>query len=278
MKKIAVIDHSHHRKTKSNAFFLDMLKTVGAVDMFWCDSWKTGRFLDLEALDLSVYDALVFWQVMYPLHAITPYRDKCTLIPMYDGAWRDSDLFWLKYRGFRFVNFSRILHVRMKRLGMNSLYAQYFPMVHSAENQPADSATKPMSAFFWQRSTDVSWNTIKRLITYCNIEKIHYHMPDNNQSVSNGPDPDDIRQYGISFSRWFPARRSYWSLIDSVDIYFAPRVREGIGLSFLEAMAMGKCVVAPDFPTMNEYIINGVNGILYNPRSVSYTHLRAHET
>ena len=38
---------------------------------------------------------------------------------------------------------------------------------------------------------------------------------------------------------------------------------EGIGMSFLEAMALGQCVVAPDAPTMNEYISNGTNGLLY---------------
>lgn len=51
--------------------------------------------------------------------------------------------------------------------------------------------------------------------------------------------------------------------------YIAPRDFEGIGMSFLEAMAMGRCVIAPNNPTMNEYITDGFNGILYeldNPK------------
>jgi hypothetical protein len=36
-------------------------------------------------------------------------------------------------------------------------------------------------------------------------------------------------------------------------------------MSFLEAMAMGLCVVAPRAPTMSEYIEDGVNGLLYDP-------------
>lgn len=32
----------------------------------------------------------------------------------------------------------------------------------------------------------------------------------------------------------------------------------------LEALARGQCVVAPDCGTMNEYIINGKNGLLYD--------------
>jgi len=35
-------------------------------------------------------------------------------------------------------------------------------------------------------------------------------------------------------------------------------------MSFLEAMAMGKCVIAPNVGTMNEYIISGINGVLYD--------------
>ena len=37
-------------------------------------------------------------------------------------------------------------------------------------------------------------------------------------------------------------------------------------MHFLEAMAMGKCVVAHDDATMNEYIKDGENGILFNAK------------
>ena len=35
-------------------------------------------------------------------------------------------------------------------------------------------------------------------------------------------------------------------------------------MAFIEAMAMGKCVVAHNDATMNEYIKDGVNGILFD--------------
>jgi glycosyltransferase involved in cell wall biosynthesis len=35
-------------------------------------------------------------------------------------------------------------------------------------------------------------------------------------------------------------------------------------MAFLEAMAMGKCIVAHNDATMNEYIKDGVNGILFD--------------
>ena len=54
-------------------------------------------------------------------------------------------------------------------------------------------------------------------------------------------------------------------MLGECSLYFAPREAEGIGHSFIEALSLGLCVVAPDAPTMNEYITNGVNGILYDP-------------
>ena len=56
--------------------------------------------------------------------------------------------------------------------------------------------------------------------------------------------------------------------IDAAAFYIAPRVQEGIGMSFLEAMARGRCVVAADHPTMNEYIEHGKTGFLFQPDAV----------
>ena len=47
-------------------------------------------------------------------------------------------------------------------------------------------------------------------------------------------------------------------------IYIASRPYEGIGMSFLEAMADGRCVVAHDNTTHNEYIEHGKNGFLFD--------------
>ena len=61
-------------------------------------------------------------------------------------------------------------------------------------------------------------------------------------------------------------------LIKFKGIYVAPREFEGIGMSFLEAMAMGKAVIAVNQPTMNEYIQDGITGYLFdlkNPKPIN---------
>ena len=57
--------------------------------------------------------------------------------------------------------------------------------------------------------------------------------------------------------------------MDAAAFYIAPRVYEGIGMSFLEAMARGRCVVAADHPTMNEYIEHGKTGFLFQPDAIT---------
>jgi hypothetical protein len=50
----------------------------------------------------------------------------------------------------------------------------------------------------------------------------------------------------------------------SCSIAVAPRNCEGIGHGFLDYMSRGMCVFAWDDATHNEYIQNGVNGVLFN--------------
>ena len=69
----------------------------------------------------------------------------------------------------------------------------------------------------------------------------------------------------VKVSSWFADASQYRSQLAEANVFFASRVAEGIGMSFIEAMAMGLCVVSPSAPTMSEYIEDGVSGLLYDP-------------
>ena len=71
----------------------------------------------------------------------------------------------------------------------------------------------------------------------------------------------------IKQTDWFKEQSEYYKTLLASNIFFAPRIKEGIGIAMLEAMSMGMCVVAPDCPTMNEYIKHNVNGLLYDPNN-----------
>ena len=124
-----------------------------------------------------------------------------------------------------------------------------------------------------QRLSFINFETIKKLFSQKKV-KIHLHQAvDPNQQFLK-PDQEDIEKFQITFSDWFDTREEMLELIREKAIYVAPREYEGIGMSFLEAMAMGKLVVANNQPTMNEYIENGKTGLLFdwqNPQPLDFS-------
>ena len=102
-----------------------------------------------------------------------------------------------------------------------------------------------------------------------NLKKVHIHKaldPAHHYIAV-----DRRFQYDFSYSSWLPEKADLIKLISKAAYYVAPRKHEGIGMSFLDAMAMGRCVIAPNYPTMNEYIDVGINGVLYdyeNPKDI----------
>ena len=66
-------------------------------------------------------------------------------------------------------------------------------------------------------------------------------------------------------STWFADPSGYDALVERSNVYLAPRLSEGIGMGFLEAMANGMLVLAADAPTHDETISNWISGILFNP-------------
>jgi len=75
--------------------------------------------------------------------------------------------------------------------------------------------------------------------------------------------PPGLQGNGNSGVKEWGSREDYLRHLGGFNIFFAPRRHEGLGLTFLEAMAMGLCVVAEDLPTANEYLLAHQNGVLY---------------
>lgn len=70
----------------------------------------------------------------------------------------------------------------------------------------------------------------------------------------------------VTFSGHLP-QREYRSLLNSIDILCMPAMEEAFGIVFLEAMAMGKPLIAANRGGIPEFIVNGRNGILIEPNS-----------
>lgn len=176
---------------------------------------------------------------------------------MYDDCPKDIN-FWKQFSNFKIISFSEKLNSILQFAKLNTLYVKYYPKPVEV-NFKNRNKTK---GFFWERTSKIKWSILSKRIKESQLKEVHLHLagdPGHNVEVSNDT------SIKISVSNWFENINDLNLILDSCVFYFAPRLEEGIGMSFLEALSRGMCVVAPDMPTMNEYIVSGYNGILYNP-------------
>jgi glycosyltransferase involved in cell wall biosynthesis len=146
---------------------------------------------------------------------------------------------------------------------LNTFGAQFYPQATIKQSNFNDTALR---GFFWPRTDQLGWSTIKKLIGNAHFENIHLHWTrDLNPDLTDLPTPEDLETYSINTSSWFLSSREYGEVLRQANVFFGSRRMEGLGMSFLEAMASGLCVIAPNAPVMNEYIHHGVNGLLYDP-------------
>jgi glycosyltransferase involved in cell wall biosynthesis len=258
MKKMLYIGHNYHLKTKSTQFLYEIFEKKYEITYVTFNPY-TNAYEGVEEARKTRYDALVILQVTPEMSFLTEnfVFKQGVFIPMYDYIATQGYDRWTEYRTFKIICFSSTLHRELLERGYRSYYIQYFPKPF----QSVDYGS-PKSVFFWQRLEMININTVMDLMKDINIDHIHIHKSlDPNQKFI---EPSRQQKIEISYSEWLENASDMQTIMQRSAFYIAPRLYEGIGMSFLEAMAMGRCVIAPNMPTMNEYIENGVNGILYD--------------
>ncbi|MCC7304164.1 FkbM family methyltransferase [bacterium] len=259
--KLIYVDHSFHSRTKSNNFLSEYLKEYFDVDVVLDYSWKGLPHPDLSFIDES-YGAVIFFQTIPPSEIVNGIKNEHKIyVPMYDGLTNKEASFWRQYKDIRVLCFSKITYDLFSSFGMKALYIQYFP--EPKPYNPGDDS----KLFFWQRLTSINIQTVITLLGK-KIAQIHIHRVVDPGHTFIEPSETEIKKYNITFSEWLSARAMMWEIAEQAGIYVAPREMEGIGLSFLEAMARGKVVIATDNPTMNEYIVHKETGFLFNLEDV----------
>jgi glycosyltransferase involved in cell wall biosynthesis len=264
MKKLLLISHAFHQKTKSIGFLIDLFAHDYDIAYCYVDPGDPRGDEAYRPYLETIFDLIVCIQVAPPPHALKRLtRSRMVFIPMYDhsGSWGIES--WFSLRRIRIVSFSSHLTERLQAWGFDARGIQFFPC-------PVDSPEwgDPDKAFFWNRIEKINIGTVSELLRSTSVKTIHLHRSMDPGQTFLAP-ADSIRErFAITDSEWFSSKEELKGVIGSCSIYLAPRLKEGIGMSFLEAMAMGRCVIAPDLPTMNEYIVHGENGFLYNPSRI----------
>jgi hypothetical protein len=134
-----------------------------------------------------------------------------------------------------------------------------------------------LRGFLWYRRRDIPPEAAFALTAGTRFASIAIHDAPDPGHAAPLPDAPPPHVGALVRTAWSPDGRAFAQALRDANVFFAPRPMEGIGLAFLEAMAAGLCVVAPDAPTMNEYISHGRNGLLHAPGSrapLDFAHAR----
>ena len=105
---------------------------------------------------------------------------------------------------------------------------------------------------------------IIRALACLNDPKVHYFL------AGNGPLETRLKQLTKRLAveknvHFLGYRRDIPALLKNADVYVLPSLREGLGISAIEAMALGLPLVTSDRHGINDYSENGVTGFQYGP-------------
>jgi glycosyltransferase involved in cell wall biosynthesis len=267
-KKAAFVDHSFHKKTQCTVCLKQLLSERFELVEYYDESWNGGNEVDINLL--TEYEYIFYFQVIHnakKFKSLENNKAKIIWFPMWDSVAGMKNSEWLRYQTIpiKIVCFSKTLYHNLHKLGFDCEYFQYF--IDPQRIEPVNDYDSKR-VFFWNRIEIINWEVIKRLIGDTYIDSVSFMaVPDPYQNPKI-PSEVDIKNYNIQLYNQFLNSKDYLYLVSKANIYFAPRKFEGIGMSFLEALCSGQFVIAPNFPTMNEYITHGENGYLYDIDSI----------
>ena len=257
-KNLTFIDIDFHKKTKSGYFLINLFSKYFKINLVWVKSKKNRFIFNPDSKNLK--ENIFFFQFLPDFITLFKLRKKKIIwAPMYDDIKKKNYFFWfiLSLYDISIISFSKKINDLCKEHKINFLFARYFPNVKKNKSKKS----KKVSIFFWYRGTVKISDWIYSLNSNQVKEVVYYNLKDPNFFDEN-ISLNLKRKYNIKFyyGKFRKTNSIYKKLWIKSDIYVAPREREGIGHSFLEAMSEGKYILSKNEETMNEYITSPIMG------------------
>lgn len=240
---------------------LDLLERQGTVDTFFAEADPGDVRIRARGFDERHYDAILVWQLHEAFALLSGRHPNVTFAPMYDAMFRGGAFRWRRcYGRAKILCFSWALRAEVMRRTALYHQVQYYPEVGRRSTTPDDGTLRGL---LWYRHRAVTPARVFALTARSRLAHLVIHdAPDPGHAIAaDSMAPQHIGQ--VVRTTWSDDRAAFDAGLATANLFFAARPLEGIGMSFLEAMAAGLCVVAPDAPTMNEYISHGRTGLLY---------------
>ncbi|MBI5134442.1 MAG: glycosyltransferase [Candidatus Taylorbacteria bacterium] len=254
--RLAFIDHSFHKKSRSGDFLRRIFSDHFEITDYWDESWQGGATVPPE--EINKHDYAFYFQVLNPFHELERIRVPMLWAPMYDGI-KFNYFYWKAISQFdiKILSFSKKITSWLTAFSNPVLPLQYYIPPTEIEQIQGNRV------FFWYRG-GITFNDIKRLIDPRQIDRFTLFENPDKEGQTFSISKEDIEGYKIErvVESFLPKER-YSKLVRDSNIFIAPRKKEGIGMSFIEALAAGKCVIGYDDATLCEYVTHGIDGLLF---------------
>ncbi|HYZ33357.1 MAG TPA: glycosyltransferase, partial [Crenalkalicoccus sp.] len=271
--RIAFLGLADHARTGSSRFFLDLLARHGEVTAWFAAPAVADVRRRCAGFAESGFDAIVVWQLEEAFALLSGRHPNVTFVPMYDAMLRGGGFAWRpSFNAAKVLCFAWALRQEVMRRAPVHAHAQYFPDPEGFA--PVTDFTR-LRGLLWYRRRDIPPERVFALTRGTRFASLCIHDAPDPGHAAPGPPVAPPHIGTLARTTWSEDAGAYAAALGAANVYFAPRPLEGIGMAFLEAMARGLCVVAPDAPTMNEVIAHGANGLLYPPGSDAPLDFRA---
>jgi len=257
--RVLFVDLDYHLKTKSADFFLEILRSGFEVETHY---YATSYRADVPQEKIDRADVVIAWEAMLGRRDFVIPNKPCIYIPMYDCDW-GSRAQWKRIArsGCHVVSFCNEITKMAQKGGVPTdrileLRYAYDPAAFQ------DASGDPAVAAIWERGF-FGIAEVKKLFPPGFFRKLVLFRRPQPGLVYGPISEQDGIDYNIEVNdSAFLPKEEYLNILREPGVFIAPRPKEGIGMAFLEQLAMGKCVIVHDDGSMNEYVKNGVNGIV----------------
>lgn len=271
-KNVLFIDHSYHSKTRSSFFFIAELKKFFFVDVLWSFRWKGIKdcFFTNQKF-LEKYKYIIFWQIEPEMVSISEHNlRKVIYIPMWDAIMHQPLSYWLQYKekNIRILSFSSKMHDFLKKNGLRSSLLRYPIYI----NKIKSFFKKKPNLYFWQRTDNFSFRHLKKIIDPDSYGYLYFRVDSDPMQKGYMLSEFEVEKYKVIQLSWVRCHKEYIKSLESIDIYISPRLAEGIGFSFIEAIENNKVIVSANEATMNEYVFDNT-GYLFDMKKIEVLNL-----
>jgi len=260
--KALCLDWHINQSTSCRDLLVNPLKPFCDIELV---AWDGATVPDV-GLDPS--SPTIFCQLPPPPSLLNDEQRKLVWIPMWDQARGYEQSWWNAIpKSLRVVSFSTQIQLRTSASGLTSLPLRYFK--DPGALSPA-SWSQGCILFYWNRTGMVGPTFLRKLCKALDARELLFlnRIDPRIDARAHFSLPSHLGKTAVT-TLSISAQADYLEATRSANVFIAPRAAEGVGLSFLEAMSRGSAVLAYNAPTMNEYIEDAINGILFSSEPVT---------